>query len=417
MQMKAENAFETTGQDWANYISHDMDSNGMLSLVALLDGQPDADILRQAVSDSVALQPVLGCRFDLTQDPPVWLPIQEHGGLFSVAQAETWQEGLAAFLREEPGEGQVAARLVLLAHQSALFLRLDHAAADAGGLKSYLRLLNRLYNARYAGERWMEDISCDRGEARVFESCGVADFRMALRKEKPAPSPFLTFPYRSVEGKEACYAFVTIPLAAVKPMSGATVNDLLLASCARALSHETDGEQAVTLHMTVDLRRYFKEEDAPAVCNLSGMETVCIDPVRGEPFAKTLEKVRLKTAAIKSGQPGLASAAAMTYLRQMPFEKARLFLIDASRKAKRTGEAAPIVSNLGWLFKGTMRFGNVPVTDVLPLALAMHAPSFMLSAGSYGEHLTLSAGFFDAERRAQDVERFLQRVKAEMAGE
>jgi NRPS condensation-like uncharacterized protein len=81
------------------------------------------------------------------------------------------------------------------------------------------------------------------------------------------------------------------------------------------------------------------------------------------------------------------------------------------------GAAAPIVSNLGWLNKGVMRFGSVPVTDILPLALAMRAPSFMLCAGSYGEYLTLSAGFFDAERRAEDVERFLQRVRAEMAGE
>ena len=417
MQMKAENTFKTTGQDWANYISHDVDSNGMLYLVALLDGQPDADILRQAVSDSVALQPVLGCSFDHAQDPPMWLPVQEGGGLFSVATACTWQEGLAAFLREGPGDGQVAVRLVLLARQSSLLVRLDHAAADAGGLKAYLRLLNGLYNARLAGERWMEDISCDRGEERVFESCGVADARTALRKEKPADRPFLTFPYRGVEGIKVCYAFVTIPLAAVKPAPGATVNDLLLASCARALSHETYGEQAVTLHMTVDLRRYLPEEEAPAVCNLSGMETVSLDPVGGEPFANTLEKVCRKTAAIKAGHPGLGSAAAMAYLRQMPFEKARSFLADASRKARAAGVAAPIVSNLGWLFKGTMRFGNVPVTDILPLAVAMHAPSYMLGAGSYGERLTLSAGFFDEERKAEDVERFLHRVKAEMAGE
>jgi NRPS condensation-like uncharacterized protein len=417
MQMKAENTFETTGQDWANYISRETDANGILYLAALLDGQPDEDILRQAVSDSVALQPVLGCRFDLTQDPPMWLPIQEHGGLFSVSRAETWQEGLAAFLREGPGEGQAAVRLVFLAHRSALLVRLDHAAADAGGLKAYLGLLNRLYNARLAGERWVEDISRDRGEGRVFESCGMADFRLALRREKPSPSPFLTFPYEGLEGGEVRYAFATLPLALVMLAPGATVNDLLLASCARALSHGTDGEQAVALHMTVDLRRYLKDEEAPAICNLSGMETVCLDPVKAEPFAKTLEKVCLGTSAIKAGHPGLGSAAAMAYLRQMPFEKARSFLADASRKTKMAGAAAPIVSNLGWLYKGTMKFGGVPVTDILPLAQAMRAPSFMLCAGSYAEHLTLSAGFFDAERKAEDVERFLQGVKAEMAGE
>lgn len=78
--------------------------------------------------------------------------------------------------------------------------------------------------------------------------------------------------------------------------------------------------------------------------------------------------------------------------------------------------AAPIISNLGWLNKDGMRFGNVRVSSILPLTPAMHAPAFMLGAGSYGSSMVLSAGYFEGEREAEDVERFLNKVSEELMG-
>jgi NRPS condensation-like uncharacterized protein len=367
--------------------------------------------------DSMELQPVLGCRFDVVKEPPVWMPISQNVHWFSVIEADTWQEGYAAFLREKPMQEQMAVRLIKCPGQSALCLRLDHAAADGAGAKAYLKLLSRLYNARAAGENLPENISQERAEGQVFAACGVSDYRMALRRESPVSVPFVTFPYQNGEGKEVRYAWVTIPLAEIKTVPGCTINDLLLAACARALTYETDAEQSVVLNMTVDLRRYLKEEDMPAVCNLSGMEKVCFAVTQGEGFAETAVKAARETAAVKAGQPGLNSAASMTYLRMMPFEKARAFLIDASRRAKAAGAAAPIVSNLGWMHKGNMRFGNVNVLNILPLTPAMHAPAFMLGAGSYGGNMTLSAGYFEGERQVEDVERFLNKIREEMTGD
>ena len=198
---------------------------------------------------------------------------------------------------------------------------------------------------------------------------------------------------------------------------GCTVNDLLLAACARALTHEMDMEQSVALNMTVDLRRYLKEEDTPVVCNLSGMEKVYLAVSPGETFTETDGKVSKVTASIKLNQPGLHSAASMAYLRMMPFGKAEAFLLDASRKTKASGAAVPIVSNLGWLYSDEMKFGDMIVTDIIPLVLAMHAPAVMLGAGSYGDKMTLSAGYYEGERALEDVERFLHRVRDEMIGE
>jgi NRPS condensation-like uncharacterized protein len=414
--MKAEN-FTTTGQDWANYISHELDSNGMIYLTVLLNGQPDTQILAQAVMDSIELQPVLGCIFNAEQEPPVWMPIRDNSNWFSVIKADDWQEGFAAFLQENLKQEQLAVRLILCTSFSVLCIKLNHAATDGAGAKAYLALLSRLYNARAAGEKLLENIPQDRSEGQVFAACGIRDFRMALRRESSAPGPFVTLPHRNANGQEVRYAFITFPFKKVKAVAGCTVNDLLLAACARALTSETDAEQSVALNMTVDLRHYLKEEDAPVACNLSGMEKVYFSITPGETFAETAGKVSKETASIKKNQPGLSSAASMAYLRMMPFVKAEAFLMDASRKAKAAGVAAPIVSNLGWLYKSSMRFGNVSVTDILPLTPAMHAPAIMLGVGSYGNKMTLSAGFFEGEREAEDIARFLQRIRAELTGE
>ena len=406
----------TTGQDWANHISQELDSNGMICMAAILDGLPDADILKQSVMDSIALQPVLGCRFDSQQDPPVWVPIGEGVEWFSVRQAEGWTEGIHAFLGEKPGGEQLSVRLIPCEPKTVLCIKVSHAAADGAGAKGYLSLLNRLYNARLAGEKPPECQAQSRGEEQVFRACGIGDFRTLLRREAIPAGPLVTFPYQAVNGQEVRHDWTSVPLAEMKAVPGCTVNDLLLAACARALAAGTEGEQPVALNMTVDLRRYLPEGNAPAICNLSGMEKVCLTVSPGEPYIETAAKAARETLRIKADHPGLNSAASMAYLRMLPYAKAREILRDASRKASNSGLSAPIVSNLGWLYGGEMRFGGIQVTDVLPFTPAMHAPAFMIGMGSYGDHVTLSAGYYAEERSSVDVERFLHRIIEELTG-
>lgn len=124
-------------------------------------------------------------------------------------------------------------------------------------------------------------------------------------------------------------------------------------------------------------------------------------------FADVLAEVHRQTALLKSNHAGLSSAAMMSYLRTMPYGKAREVLMDAGRKSRLWGTAVPILSNLGQISKGMMRFGDAAVTDILALLPTLHAPAFMLGADGYGNLLTLSAGFYAEERPADGVERFL----------
>ena len=413
--MKHDIILETTGQDWANYLSHEVSGTGMLYWVALLSGKPDADILRQATADLVVLQPVLGCRFDDTQDPPVWVSA-DCAAWFTQAEAGDLPEGLADFMQNAPAPGgPMAVRLISAAGKVALILRFDHAATDGGSANRCLALLSRCYNRRCAGSLETEHPTgrpcLDRSDRPVYARCGLPDFRMALKRELPSPYPIAPVPYAGMDGYSVQYRWISLPLSAAR-RPGGTVNDFLLAAYAFALSKICGSFDPIVLHMTVDLRRYLDESSAPVAGNLSGMESVSITITPQASFADVLAEVRQQTALIKSGHPGLASAAMMTCLRTMPYAKAREVLLDAGRKSRLAGTAAPILSNLGLISPGTIRFGDAAVTDVLSLLPALHAPAFILGAGGYGDTLTLSAGFYAEERAADGIERLLQDIRA-----
>lgn len=135
--MSAVHVIETTGQDWANYLSHEVSGNGMLYLIALLSGKPDAATLSQATADLIALQPVLGCRFDETREPPVWVPVTDEGGIQEI-HADTLRQGLDTIVQNTSAQGrQLEVTLLTTPDQTAICLRFDHAATDGSGAKQY----------------------------------------------------------------------------------------------------------------------------------------------------------------------------------------------------------------------------------------------------------------------------------------
>lgn len=403
------NHLDTTGQDWANHLSHEISGNGSLFLIALLPGGLDMEALRQAAADLTQLQPVLGCRFDDSQDPPRWVP-QEDAVQVAEMAAECLQEGLRQVTQTpSPLHARLIITLLTTPRQTALCLGFDHAATDASGAKGCLALLSQCYNARLAG-RPIKTAAADRSEKQVFDGCGIPDYRMVLKRDAPAPGPIATLPFTSLEGGETAYRWLSLPLNQVQ-QPGATVNDRLLAAYAMAAAKAQAEPVPVELHFTVDLRRYLEENAAPAAANLSGMETVRADIAPEASFHDVLEIIRAQTAQIKAGRPGLASAAMMCYMRAMPYHTAREALRLAGQKSRALGMAAPILSNFRLFVPENLVFGGTAVTDILPLPPAMRAPAFLLGAGSFGGKLTLSAGFYPRERAADSVERLLQTIR------
>lgn len=396
--------FETTGQDWANYLSHEVSGNGMIYIVAILSGKPDMTILREATNDLFAKQPVLGCRFDESSEPPVWIPVNDEKRFIEM-ESDDLRKGIDEVIMSASNEGL---RVVLLStpEQTAICLQFDHAAIDGGGAKKCLSLLARCYQSRANGQKMTERITLERSDHQLYPRCGLADYRSALKRETPAGEPVMTVPYVGMDGKSVQYQWITLPLSAAKHKGG-TVNDCVLSAYILALAKMCALPRTITTHLTIDLRRYLDEETAPLAANVSGMAGVSLTITSDASFASVLEEVRRQTMLLKSGHAGLSGAAMMTYLRTMPYKKARGALLEAGRNSRVSGTAAPILSNLGQIESATIRFGDTSVTNIITLLPAMRAPAFMLGVSGYRDSLTLSVGYFTEERHSGDINQLL----------
>lgn len=408
--MRANRTLDTTGQDWANHLSHTVSGNGMIFLAAVLSREPDASLLRQAIEDLIALQPVLGCRFDETAEPPVWTPVNDDDCL-RVIHADSMRRGLENVTQSTSAQGRaMQVALICAPDQTAMCMGFDHAATDGSGAVRCLSLLARCFQNRFEGSKLAESLCLDRSDELLYKRCGISDYRMALRREAPDQKPFATVPYNGTDGKTIRYLYSSLPLSAVKRLNG-TVNDCLLAAYALTLSRLCVESRHISIHITADLRRYLEPEEAPLAANLSGMGAVHMEIEPQAALSDVLSDVTRQTALLKAQQMGVSGAAMMTYLRTLPYAKAKGALIDAGMKSRMSGKAAPILSNLGQAFCEPIWLGDAAVTDILALLPAMHAPAFMLGAVGYADKLNISVGVYDEERSVEDAERLLYDIR------
>ena len=420
-----------TGQDWANQIAHIQDSNSLLHIIAEFDCALEVNVLEQAVLHSLQVEPVLACRFDDTQAPPCWTPINIEGSRdwLRITSADSPATAIRHFVEELPLE-EGRQLLVQLIHGPAgdvLCIKLDHACCDGGGAKAYLQLLCGIYNRLFlkqtgtGGQSHEEDAASgfpERSSKRVCEAAGIQDIRQAYKPEKDMPLPSVTIPFQEGTSVQARYAILRVPFADLRPREeGFTINDMLLAALTRVLAKLEQGSpvhngeiRQTAVNLTIDLRRYFPSGQQPGVCNLSGMEKVAVPISPDEEFGQTVKRVHETMATVKESRPGLHSAVSMDFLARLPYPQAQAMLLQASSRVNAAGQSAPIFSNLGWISSGKFQFGGAAAIRVYAITPAMHAPAFMLGASSYGEELTLAASYFEEERSATAVRLLLEAI-------
>lgn len=408
-------ALETTGQGWANHLSHGLSGNGLIIFVALLSEQPDAAILRSAIEDLIELQPVLGCCFDETKDPPLWTSAEDDA-LFSERCVESLPHGLETLLLRTPMQRRAMDVTLLKApNQTAICLRFDHAATDGSGAKACLSLLAKCYQARIGVNDAPERVCLDRSDNAIFTQCGITEYRKLLHPEAPTTGTIATMPFFGAEGQNVRYQWITLPLSAVK-RSDCTINDCLLAAYLWTLSSLCPGADMLSIHLTVDLRRYLDDASMPLAANQSGMASLSVKNELSASYTAMLTEVKRQTQLLKAQPIGLSGAAMMRYLRELPYAQAKAALTKTAGQSRISGVAAPILSNLGRIVPGQLAFGSAIVTNVIPLLPAMHAPAYMLGASGYGDLLTLSVGYYIEERKADIVENQLATLSALIQG-
>ncbi|EFM12563.1 conserved hypothetical protein [Paenibacillus curdlanolyticus YK9] len=422
--------FPTAGQDWANYVAGYDTIDTPLKAVLTFDGHLDAELISRAVRLSIDAEPVLGCRFVEHPKQPSW-------ERFESIDDRTWcrievtddhQAALQQFMQgnPEPKEQLVHVLVIRTEQHDTLCVVLDHAYCDASGVKEYLQLVSRIYGELCKDSGYVPEVNASgtRDASDVFRALGYPNAASAVRGQAPASKPTWAFPYvRESANEQLRVGMRRLSQAEFKQLRSygkehrATVNDLLLAVFYRAMFAFVAPKAYEPMEVTtaVNLRRYLPNEQAASICNLSGIETVKLARMAGEPFVATLRRAVQGMNQIKQGTPGIQNAAAMEMLRNMDYKDVNMFLRGARQRLVAGGMATPLFSNFGLVADHPFTFGDRAVADAYFISSAAYPPGLIFGFSSYNQVLTLTISFYEPAIRKEDVEAFLDLCMQELA--
>ncbi len=196
---------------------------------------------------------------------------------------------------------------------------------------------------------------------------------------------------------------------------GATLNDVVVAACYRALFSLSPPRPGEPLHVQVpvDLRRYLPAERR-TIGNLSGMirAEVVFRPDQG--FEDVLQQVHASLDRAKSDGPGLDSAITAALAGLMGFERTKAILAPMLARGRQTGRSPPLVTNLGILDEEQLRFDGVELADALLVGPVLHPPGFALAFSTFRGALTLTVGTSGGREQVALVERCLDAIVREL---
>jgi NRPS condensation-like uncharacterized protein len=350
----------------------------------------------------------LGCAF--VSDPretgrrgrPFWRRADlDLSSAFELVETDRPEEALWAFVADSldyAAGPQVQARL-FRGERDVVCIKIDHLAADVGGMKQYAYLLADIYSRLGADAdfRPAPNLHSRRDQRQIYGPLGPRAWLRGLRPAWGAP-PWPN-PYESAACGDLRYAVRRLPSECLPALQsygrarGATVNDVLLAAFFRALRtalHPT----AETLGLTVpmDLRRYLPGGEAGAVCNLTGVLFPVLARGRDdELYDETLARVVEAMAPLKRDRPGIDGL----LLFDLAFS-----LLSFRRLQKATagavrfgGGLVPNLSNFGVLDPRRLAFGEVEIEDAFMASPVFYPPSVMVGASTVRERLTRTFGY------------------------
>lgn len=404
-----------------------------IHLRLFFEGPLDRSRLARALRLLLDAEPVLGCRFVSHWRKPWWerLPAEELDRAVLVSEAEG-EEAEAAFLaRRIPVEKgpQICGLILPDGEGERLVLKVHHATCDAGGLKALALRLAGIYRALEedpghrpepnTGSRSLRQVY-GRFSLRVLLAVfwrgmkelwrGISPFKSTQMPSEWETRQPPTFHYMRFDREEAGRI-----LRAGRPYS-ATANDLFVAAVLRALKKTAgrDGNRALRLAGTVDMRRYLPGRRADALCQISGLYTVCLkDP--GPDFARTLRQVCAQTGEQKSRHFGLGLILFLyAQFGPWPWFAYRRFVPAFWRLGARDGNIPPGFTNLGPL--PMLDFGGPGLGSAEMVVPGAVPPFFFSGVSGFAGSFCVSAGFHPDAVPPERVDAYLAAIREELLG-
>lgn len=425
----APGTYPANGHDIYNYVARFGAANYQIQAVLQLDGLLDPDKLKQAVRLAVDTEPVFGCRF-VEADPPYWKRLDplDEVPFCTYENAENREEAVQQFL-ESPldmdNDPMVKMKLIRCGPQDTLCMKVNHTCCDGTGTKEFLHLLADIYSLLdQEGGTYVPQPKARtrKDQDRLFESLGIRNPDDAWNPLLEAPKSMWAFPWKRNQPADARTAVCKLPYGYVQVLSrygkprGATINDLLLTACYRAMFAISAPEPGIPMDIsiTVDLRRYLPGKKTEAIRNFSGGADTRIPRIENESFEGTLARVKTMMEQIKSGRPGLQSAVGLERVERAIFHETLDFYRNSGNMGTKFVQCAPVMSNLGQLHGSNLKFGGISVADAHIVPPAVSSPGLLLCIGTYNSIITMAMSYYESQTDRRDIERLLNLIREEL---
>ena len=428
--------FPANGHDIYNYVARYNMSNLQNQAVMKLDGRLDFEKLKRAVRLSIDVEPIFGCRF-VEGNPPYWKRLENIAmiNFCTLDETDNIEQALQSYSQsyiDLDNDPMLNVKIIRSEQNDALVLKINHACCDGAGLKEYIQLLANIYNGiDHEDSRFIPDprISGRKDQDRLLSELGITNPDLLFKPGSDISLPMWPFPWEQSGSNTPCTSVCQLRDGYLDEIiksarnKGSTVNDFLLTAYYRAMLQMKQPIYGLPMEIpiTVDLRRYLPENKTQAIRNFSGSVSTRLIMSIDEPFNETLRRVTYMTKEVKKGYPGLQSALGLERLENISFQETLAYyhatfdIVKANFCPLYYGDTClPTLSNLGYLSKSLIGFGNTTVTDAYILPPVIRAPGILLVTGTYNSVLTLSTGYYKSTVSKEAIELLLNKIKDEI---
>ena len=402
-----------------------------MHVVFTLDGEVDAEAMREATMRLVASDPYLRSRYAEVDGRPVWEEIPE----------ELWD---GAFVQVPAGDDeplttppppldvrsgpQVRVNLYRREEGDIVAVTCHHGFCDATGALTLARDLFAVYRGIVddPGFRPPSRAPYERNTDRVLALYSEEERRQALAEEEPFVDRW-RFPIeRTGRGTPRVARRTLAPerLGRIKTFGrehGATVNDVLIGAFFLAFQKirddPSDRGAPRSFLTSADLRRKYPGlYDDALLTNLSIAYEATLSAGEGAQLPEIVGPVTAITARKKSGSLGLATILFYEEIMAGGIPAVRTFFDQMIERYGASGHKNPVFSNLGVFDPGD--YLPVPgkdgatlgIRDIQYLPCVCWPYGFLMIASTFRDRLTLGTAYEKGPYSTAVVERFLEYV-------
>lgn len=373
----------------------------MIHCAGYFDGKIDLAALRKSVYHILGKYPVLRSSFKESAIKPYWHVNEEYtqeecvGAIY----CDDLQKSALASLAEEinwASKFQYKLTVHYCGEKSAISLIVNHMCMDGADFKYFVGKIVEGYNiVKRGGDISTLDLkSGGRGAEQLYRDMSEEDRKKAkgLMKNVSRTGVKNKFAFTDDTDSQVFFTLRKLPpdqvgrLKAKGKALGATLNDVLVAAYARAISLfiEKSDDPRIAITCMKNLREHIKEGESEDLTNLTGFMPCVLDRIEGN-FEDTLKAVEGKTKAAKEdkfcGLYGLP-------LMALAF---KIFPFSIAEFAIKIGYENPLIgmSNIGVIPETAVALDGAECVDMFMTGATKNKPYIQLTVTTFKGEITL----------------------------